>query len=234
MNRYSLLALLFINRATFANANDPEVVTGVTNVALGTFVLGIAVLMLLFLLLRPTVVELISTVRRMRHQSRVNAILGKHSQAVLKDLLLESPYGGLTRVDYAIRLAGGIVCMRSKLATGEVVGDAEEPQWRLIESGRKRPFLNPVIQNEGRAATLRNLAPDLPVVNLVVFGGDVSLNPSLGDNVIRLADLDRYLSELSFTQDSKIDGDAAWLKVRSAALTDDESQKDFAAQLSFG
>ncbi len=231
---YALVALPFVNRAAFANVDSAEVVTGVTNVAPGMFVLAIAAFLILFLLLRPTVIELASTVRRMRHQRRVGVILSKHSQEVLTDLLLESPYGGLTRVDYAVRLAGGIVCMRSKLADGAVVGDAEEPQWMLLASGRKQPFLNPVVQNEGRAATLRQLAPDLPVLNLVVFGGDVSLSPSCGDNVIRLADLDRHLGELAFEQVPGVDWDTAWLNIRSAALTDDESQKDFAAQLSFG
>ena len=230
----SLFALLLSNGATFANVDEPDVVTGVTNVGLGTFMLAIAALLIMFLLLRPTVTQLVYAFRRALHRRRVDAILSRHSQEVLTDLLLESPYGGLTRVDYAVLLAGGIVCMRSKLANGEVVGYAEAPQWTLRTSRREQPFLNPLVQNEGRADALRKLAPELPVVNLVVFGGDVSLGPSCGDNVIRLADLDRYLRELSFEEGLAVDWEASWLNIRSAALTDDESHKDFAAQLSFG
>ena len=131
-------------------------------------------------------------------------------------------------------LAGGIVCLRSKLANGEVVGEAEAPQWMLLAAGRQQPFLNPVVQNQGRADALRQLAPELPVVNLVVFGGNVSLSPSCGDNVISLDKLDGFLNDLAFESDEAVDLDAAWLSIRSAALTDDESHKDFAAQLSFG
>ena len=97
----------------------------------------------------------------------------------------------------------------------------------------RRKFLNPLIQNEGRTRALQKVAPEVPVASLVVFTGDVQFTSASEKNVIHVRDLDVYIAKFVFGPCKIEDWDAVWMTVKSAALTDDDSRKDFSAQLSF-
>ena len=90
-----------------------------------------------------------------------------------------------------------------------------------------------MIQNEGRTRALQNTVPDVPVANLVVFTGSVQFTSPLEKNVIHVKDLASYIAKFDFGPCKINDWDAVWLTVKSAALTDEDSHKDFRAQLSF-
>ncbi|HSD68215.1 MAG TPA: hypothetical protein VLB07_01625, partial [Woeseiaceae bacterium] len=55
----------------------------------------------------------------------------------------------------------------------------------------------------------------------------------LPKNVIHIRDLRNYIALFVFGPSKIDDWDAVWLTLRAAALTDEESRKDFSAQLSF-
>jgi hypothetical protein len=97
----------------------------------------------------------------------------------------------------------------------------------------RRKFLNPMIQNEGRTRALQNTVPKVPVANLVVFTGSVQFTSPLEKNVIHVSALASYIAKFVFGPCKIKDWDAVWLTVKSAALTDEDSRKDFRAQLSF-
>lgn len=206
----------------------------VTNVAPAVIVIGIAGLLALTLLCRHAVMKLAHVLPRFLHQRRINSILHGHSRSVLSDFLLTNPYGGLSRIDYALCVGGGVVCIRSKRLSGSIIGDLDDPQWTLESGSKRRRFLNPVVQNEGRAEALRKLVQGLPVLNLVVLDGDVTFDRSTAHEIIAVDDLDEFLRNVKFEPCGIDDWDAAWLTITSAALTDVDSRKDFAAQLSFG
>ena len=92
---------------------------------------------------------------------------------------------------------------------------------------------NPLIQNEGRKKALQKVVPNVPVANLVVFTGSIQFTSPLEDNVIHVRDLNRYIAKFVFGPCEIDDWDAVWLTVKSTALTDEDSRKDFRAQLSF-
>ena len=115
-----------------------------------------------------------------------------------------------------------------------VFGDPQDPQWTNVDGVHRRKFLNPHIQNEGRARALRKVVPNLPVANLVVFTGDVEFTADRQKNVIHLAELDSYITKFELGPSKVDDWNAIWLTVKSSVLTDEESRKDFDAQLSFG
>lgn len=217
-----------------AMGSEAAAATGAGTAAPAVLFVTAAAALLLVVLLRPAATDAWGRLQSALHRRRVRAVLGRHGGDVLEDFLLESAYGGLTRIDYALRLAGGIVCVRSKRLSGQILSERDDAQWTLRCAGIEKQFLNPVVQNEGRADALRRLVADLPVANLVVFDGDVSFARSLGANVVPLAELDGALKRIEFDDSSITDWDAVWLKISSAALTDSESRKDFAAQLSFG
>lgn len=221
-----------------AIADGPEgaaddVVTGLTNIGPGMVIIGIASLMLLFLAFRATATQVAQIVTEKFGERRIRRVLLEKSANVLDDFILPGAYGGLTRIDHAILTSGGILCIQTKHYNGIVFGGDDEPQWTNVDGVQRRKFLNPLIQNDGRTRALQNILPEVPVANLVVFTGGVQFTTPLAKNVIHLRDLKVYIDKFVFGPCKIEDWDAVWLTVKAAALMDEESRKDFQAQLSF-
>ncbi len=208
-------------------------VTGITRVAPAAALFVVAAALLLTLVFRSSARHLLSYVGSRFAKLRVRRALSKHSGDLLHDIILPGAYGGLVRIDYAIMTAGGILCIRAMPMSGTVFGDADEPQWSYIDGPVRRRFLNPLIQNEGRAQALRNVVPGVPVENLVIFTGDVEFPTPPPKNVIRLGDLQSFIAKFVFGPSKVDDWDAVLLSLKAAALDDSESRKDFAAQIGF-
>jgi len=209
------------------------VVTGLGNTGIGLFIIAIAGALILTLMFRASATHVARIVTEKFGKRRIHKILNARSPDMLEDFILPGAYGGLTHIDYAILTSGGILCIQTKHYNGIVFGGADEPQWSNVDGVRRRKFLNPLIQNQGRSKALQNIVPDVPVANLVVFTGSVQFTTPLAKNVIHVRDLNSYIAKFVFGPCKIDDWDAVWLTVKSAALTDEETRKDFRAQLSF-
>jgi nuclease-like protein len=213
--------------------DSADVQTGLSDPGPALFIFAIAAALLLTLVFRSTVTHLAQFVTGRIGARRIHRVLSARSKDVLDDFLLPGAYGGLTRIDHAILTSGGILCIQTKHYSGIIFGDADEPQWTNVDGIHRRRFLNPLIQNEGRTRALQKVAPEVPVANLVVFTGDVQFTSATEKNVVHVRDLDVYIAKFVFGPCKIEDWDAVWMTVKSAALTDEESRKDFSAQLSF-
>ena len=214
-----------------ALAAQPAVVTGITNVGPAAFLFALGGALFLTLIFRSTASHIVGLVTSKLGALRIRRALEQRSPDVLHDFILPGAYGGLTKIDHAILTAGGILCIQTKHYNGIVFGGAEEPQWTNVDGTVRRRFLNPLIQNEGRTRALQNVVPDVPVANLVVFTGAVEFPTPPPRNVIRVSDIDNYIAKFVFGPAKVKDWDAAWLTVKSAALTDEASRKDLQAQI---
>lgn len=214
-------------------AADGVTPTGLTNTGVGMFILAIAGALLMTLLFRASATHMarIITARIGRH--RIRKILNARSPDVIEDFILPGAYGGLTHIDHAILTSGGILCIQTKHYNGIVFGEADEPQWTNVDGIHRRKFLNPLIQNQGRTRALEKVVPNAPIASLVVFTGSIQFTSPLQSNVIHVRDLDSYIAKFVFGPCKIDDWHAVWMTVKAAALTDDESRKDFDAQLSF-
>jgi hypothetical protein len=211
----------------------PAVVTGLTNTSLGMFIIALAAALLTTLVFRASATQVARKVTEKIGKRRIRRILRTKTADVLEDFILPGAYGGLTHIDFAILTSGGILCIQTKHYNGVVFGAADEPQWTNVDGISRRKFLNPLIQNQGRTRALQNAVPNVPVANLVVFTGSVQFTSPLEKNVIHVRNLSSYIAKFVFGPCKIKDWDAVWLSVRSAALTDEDSRKDFRAQLSF-
>lgn len=230
----SLTGLLTAAPAVAAGAEAQSgVVTGVTNLGVGVVLIATAAALLLTLLFRASATRLAALVTARLGKRRIRKILDEKSANVLDDFILPGAYGGLTHIDHAVLTSGGILCIQTKHYNGIVFGNAEDPQWTNVDGVHKRKFLNPLIQNEGRSKALTKILSDVPVANLVVFTGSVQFASPMPKNVIHIRDLRNYIALFVFGPSRIDDWDAVWLTLRSAALTDEGSRKDFRAQLSF-
>lgn len=207
--------------------------TGVTRTGPALIIFAIAAALLMTLVLRSWAGHLLDYWADRLARRRIEHALEKRSKHVLNDFILPGAYGGLAKIDHAMMTTGGLLCIRAMRCTGTVFGDAGEPQWSNVTDGRRRRFLNPVIQNEGRVCALRQIVPDVPVQNLVIFPDDVEFTAPPSANVIRLSELDSYIAKFVFGPSKVSDWDEAWLNLTSAALNDEASRRDFSAQVGF-
>lgn len=214
-------------------AADAEVQTGITSVGPAVFVFTVAAALLLTLFFRSTARHLARFATAQIGQWRIKSALKKRSQDVLHDFILPGAYGGLVKIDHAILTAGGILCIQTKHYNGIVFGAEDEAQWTNVDGVKRRRFLNPLIQNEGRSRALRQVVPDVPVANLVIFTGSVEFTSAPPHNVIHVRNLESFIAKFVFGPSKVRDWDAVWLTVRAAALTDTDSRKDLEAQLTF-
>jgi hypothetical protein len=214
-----------------ALAAEGPVATGITNVGPAAFLFTIAGALLLTLIFRSVASHMMRVVTRHIGTMRIRRVLRARSADVLHDFILPGAYGGLIKIDHAILTAGGILCIQTKHYDGIVFGEHDEPQWTNVDGTLRRRFLNPLIQNEGRTRALQRVVPEVPVDNLVVFTGKVDFPTPPPKNVIRVEQLDSFIAKHVFGPSKVKDWDAAWLSVKSAALTDEASRKDLQAQI---
>jgi len=205
--------------------------TGITNVGPAAFLFTIAGALLLTLVFRSAASHVVRIVTARIGTFRIRRALNARSPDVLHDFILPGAYGGLIKIDHAILTAGGILCIQTKHYNGIVFGGEDEAQWTNVDGTLRRRFLNPLIQNEGRTRALQNVLPDVPVANVVVFTGNVDFPTPPPKNVIRVANVDSFIAKFVFGPSKVKDWDAAWLTVKSAALTDEASRKDLQAQI---
>ena len=217
-----------------AMAADSGAPTGITSIGPALFLFTIAGALLLTLVFRSVANHVVKWVTGKIGQSRIRSALAKRSPDVMHDFIVPGAYGGLAKIDHAILTSGGILCIQTKHFNGIVFGDADEPQWTNVDGAHRKRFLNPLIQNEGRARALRQVLPDVPVDNLVIFTGNVEFTSAPPRNVIHVSKLESYIAKHVFGPSKIEDWHAVWLTLQSAVLTDAAARKDFAAQISFG
>jgi hypothetical protein len=214
-----------------ALAATPGPTTSLGNVGPAAFFFTVAAALMLTLVFRSTASHVVGLISSWLGAIRIRKVLNQRSPDVLHDFILPGAYGGLTKIDHAILTAGGILCIQTKHYNGIVFGGEDEAQWTNVDGTNKRRFLNPLIQNAGRTRALQNIVPDVPVANLVVFTGNVEFSSPPPGNVVTVSQVDSYIAKFVFGPSKVKDWDAAWLTVKSAALTDEASRKDLRAQI---
>ena len=207
--------------------------TGVTSVGPAMFLFTIAGALLLTLFFRKAAQQLAGFIVNRLGEYRVRRALEARSKDVLHDFLLPGAYGGIVHIDHAVLTAGGILCIQTKHYNGIVFGAETEAQWTNVDGISRRRFLNPLIQNEGRTRALQKVVPEVPVANLVIFTGSVEFTSPPPKNVILVSQLESFIAKFVFGPSKVEDWDAVWMSVRDAALTDEATRRDHAAQLSF-
>lgn len=229
----SFLAVLPLAALPAAATVGEPVPTGITAIGPSVIIFTAAAAVLLTLIFRAAARRVTRRIGERSGRARIHRLLRARSRYVLNDFLLPGAYGGLARIDHAVLVPGGIICIRTVHANGTVSGTENEPQWTMVDGAARRRFLNPLIQNEGRVRAVRKALPDAPVSNLVVFTGKVKFAAPPPVSVIRLDSLDAYIKKELSGPRRVGELEATWQRLNAAVLRDADSQKDFAAQISF-
>ncbi len=214
-------------------AADADIETGITSVGPSMFMFTIAIALILTLVFRATAGRLATYLTSRLGRLRVRRTLARHATAVMNDVILPGAYGGLARIDYAVLTAAGIVCIRTVHCNGAVSGSGDEAQWTNIDGVSRRRFLNPMIQNEGRVRAVQKIVPDAAVASLVVFTGSVEFSSPPPANVIRVDQLGARMQQHARGTGQISDLERQWASLQAHIMSDLDSRKDFAAQISF-
>ncbi|MDJ0917926.1 MAG: nuclease-related domain-containing protein [Woeseiaceae bacterium] len=194
---------------------------------------AIAVALILTLLLRRSAFRLFNAAADMLGEYRLQRMLLDNSDFLMSDFIIPGAYGGLSKIDHALLTRTGLICIRAAHQHGKVFGSADDAQWCHVNGGRRRRFLNPVIQNEGRVRGLSSALPSVPVTNLVVFTGPAQLISETKPNVILLSELSAWIDKHTKASDPVDDLGGAWQRLRDVAITDEDTRKDYQAQIGF-
>ena len=218
---------------TVLPAHAAEGAAGIVRVGPAILVFGLAALLLIALGFRASPADLPAMLSRKLARMRIRRALHALSRDALHDLILPGAYGGLAKIDHAVLTAGGILCIRALPYDGSIFGTEDEPQWSSVNGPKRRRFLNPIIQNEGRRRAVQKAVPGAPVTNLVVFPDTAEFKSAMPKNVIHLCELESFVAKFVFGPSRVDDWDAIWLSLKAAALDSVDARKDYAAQVGF-
>ena len=227
------LTLLAQAPLTAAVAASDPVPTGIIGIGPSVFIFVVAAAVLITLVGSAAARPYLRRLGERLARHRIARELARRSKHVMSNALLPGAYGGIVKVDHVALTPAALLCIRSVHAHGMLAGGEKEPQWTIVEGSVRRRFLNPLIQNEGRARAIRKALPDIPVAALVVITGKVRCSSSLPSNVITFGQLDDYLKSQVLGPGHVKDSIGVWRRFESVVMTDAATRKDFAAQVSF-
>lgn len=106
--------------------------------------------------------------------------LGINPRAIFHDLYIQKPNGSYTQVDLAVATKSGIIVFEIKDYSGWLFGNGKQKYWtQILSYGKeKHRFYNPILQNEGHIASIRQCLPQNPniqIYSVIVFYGNCEL-----------------------------------------------------------
>ncbi len=163
---------------------------------------------------------------------RVRRLLERLGPDVLHDFIVPAANGGLAKIDHAVRLGDGIVCVQVRHHRGLILGREQDAQWSIVDGTKRRRFLNPLVNAEGCRRAIANIVPGAPVTSIVVLTGAVRFESARPEGILEPGELDSRLAGIAFPPGGAGERDA-WQRLKAAALTDEATRRDHAAQLGF-
>ena len=194
---------------------------------------AIATALVLTLLLRRAANRATDRIADLAGDYRLRSALASRSAYLLSDFMTPGAYGGLAKIDHALLTPAGVICIRAIHRQGTVHGAADDAQWHQVIGGQRRRFLNPLIQNEGRLRGLSSAIPQIPMASLVVFTGSPRFRSETASNVVTPSELAAWIDRYTFGPDAIDDLDATWQRLNQVAITDEDSRRDYEAQIGF-
>ena len=113
---------------------------------------------------------------------------------ILNNLYVKSKNGS-TEIDVLMIHETGIYVFESKNFSGQIYGEYKQKKWLQCLENERNHFYNPVWQNEGHIAALKNLlGEELPYISIIVFSERCELK-EVPDNKTDMIILKRYSLE---------------------------------------
>ena len=106
-------------------------------------------------------------------------------EKVLQNLYIPKNNNETTEIDIIYISLTGIYCIEAKDYAAWIYGTRDQTHWTAVYSnGKKVKLLNPIIQNKSHIKHLKNILPNVPIRNMVVFSDRGTLkNITLDENL---------------------------------------------------
>jgi len=103
--------------------------------------------------------------------------LDKEDYLVLNDIMVRTDRG-TSQIDHIVLSRFGVFVIETKTYTGWIHGSEDADYWTQTVYRNKQKFRNPIKQNYGHIAALKETMPefrDIPYHSIIVFAGDAEL-----------------------------------------------------------
>ena len=96
-----------------------------------------------------------------------------------------------TQIDHIVINKKGIIIIETKNYAGVIIGRETERHWIQIAYGKKKYFMNPIIQNQFHITILKEFLPEKHpnIFSIIVFSSKSELNLDVFTPVIKIHDL---------------------------------------------
>jgi hypothetical protein len=102
-------------------------------------------------------------------EARVAKVLQRLFAEVLNDVILPDGRGGLTQIDHLALTSAGLLVVETKNYRGSIFGQTRERTWTQAIGHQRNRFQNPLYQNFAHTEAVKFHAPDVAVLERVVF-----------------------------------------------------------------
>lgn len=106
---------------------------------------------------------------------------------------------GTTQIDHILFTQNGILVIETKHYSGWLFANENQKQWTQVLYYVKHRFRNPIFQNHGHVAAVRNLldfVPEEQIQGVVVFTGNARFKTDVPDCVIQIDELENYVDRM--------------------------------------
>lgn len=151
---------------------------------------------------------------------RIRKVIRQLGETHLTDILIPDGLGGQIQIDYLVNMPGGLLILDFINLDGNLFGGEKLDQWAQVQGMRTHRFRNPLYDNQMRAASVRDLVPEVPVVSRVVFSPTGSFPKGMPEGISMLDQLAKDI-EAEVSPKALPDGvrSSVWEKIKAEAAS---------------
>lgn len=112
--------------------------------------------------------------------------LPKNEYKLINDVTLRTD-NGTTQIDHIVVSPYGVFIIETKNYKGWITGGEKSSQWTQNIYGKKKSFLNPILQNFGHVKAVKALLrqyPDITIIPIVAFSPECELKVKTTSHVV--------------------------------------------------
>ena len=149
-------------------------------------------------------------IRKHADARMLKTTLGKHAEAVERDVVLSDGVEGFLFADYLLLMPGKIVAMKTMSEKGVIFGAGDIDEWTCVENNRTGKFRNPLIEVRAFAHQVKHVLGFDAVEAWVLFDRQSEFPKGVPEDVLQLGILDEELKARYGSAEVQVEARRLW------------------------